>query len=79
MNPIIYFITFFIFILCQVAMIFVGMFIANCTGATGHYYWSITFVIFLLLNKLCFHRYDFELNFNEDEENDEYDWVEDGE
>lgn len=79
MNPIFYFIAFFIFLLCQVAMILVGMFVADCTGATGSYYWSITLVIFLLLNEICFHHYDFELDFNEDENNDEYDWMEDDE
>ena len=79
MNPIFYFIAFFIFLLCQVAMIFVGMFVADLTGATGSYYWSITLVIFLLLNEICFHHYDFELGFNEDETDDEYDWMEDDE
>ena len=79
MNPIIYFIAFFIFLLCQVAMVFFGMFIADLSGANGYYYWSITLVIFLLVNELCFHRYDFELNFDEDEESDGYDWVEDDE
>jgi len=79
MNPIFYFILFFIFLLCQVAMILVGLFVADCTGATGSYYWSITLVIFLLLNEICFHHYDFELGFNEDETDDEYDWMEDDE
>lgn len=79
MNPIVYFIAFVIFLLCQIAILFVGMFIADITGATRHYYWSITIVIFLLLNELCFHNYDFELNFNEDGESDGYDWVEDDE
>lgn len=79
MNPIVYFIAFFIFLLCQVAIVFVGMFVADCTGATGHYYWSIVIVMFLLINELCFHSYDFELNFNEDEESDGYDWMEDDE
>lgn len=58
-------------------MVMVGMFVADCTGATGSYYWSITLVIFLLLNEICFHHYDFELDFNEDDESDEYDWMED--
>ena len=79
MNPIVYFIAFFIFLLCQVAIMFVGMFVADCTGATGHYYWSIVIVMFLLINELCFHSYDFELNFNEDETDDGYDWMEDDE
>ena len=60
-------------------MILVGLFVADCTGATGSYYWSITLVIFLLLNEICFHHYDFELGFNEDETDDEYDWMEDDE
>lgn len=77
MNPIFYFILFFIFLLCQVAMISVGMFVADLSNATGSYYWSITLVIFLLLNEICFHHYDFELDFNEDD--DEYDWMEDDE
>lgn len=79
MNPIVYFIAFFIFLLCQVAIVMVGMFIADLSNATGHYYWSIVIVMFLLINELCFHSYDFELNFNEDEESDEYDWMEDDE
>ena len=79
MNPIFYFILFFIFLVCQVARVMVGMFVADCTGATGSYYWSITLVIFLLLNEICFHHYDFELDFNEDENDDEYDWMEDDE
>ena len=74
MNTIFYFILFFIFLLCQVAMVLVGMFVADMTGATGSYYWSITLVIFLLLNEICFHHYDFELGFNEDED-DEYEWL----
>ena len=36
-------------------------------------------MIFLLLNEICFHHYDFELDFNEDETDDEYDWMEDDE
>lgn len=75
MNPIFYFILFFIFLVCQVAMVLVGMFVADCTGATGHYYWSIVLVMFLLLNELCFGHYDFELGFNEDEDDDEYEWL----
>ena len=59
--------------------IFVGMFVADLTGATGHYYWSIVIVMFLLFNELCFGNYDFELNFDEDETDDEYDWMEDDE
>lgn len=55
-------------------MVLVGMFVADMTGATGSYYWSITLVIFLLLNEICFHHYDFELGFNEDED-DEYEWL----
>lgn len=55
------------------------MFVADLTGATGHYYWSIVIVMFLLINELCFHSYDFELNFNEDETDDGYDWMEDDE
>ena len=79
MNPIFYFIAFFIFLICQVAMVMVGMFVADLSGATGSYYWSITLVTFLLLNEICFHHYDFELGFNEDETDDEYDWMEDDE
>ena len=75
MNPIFYFILFFIFLLCQVAMVMVGMFVADLSGATGSYYWSITLVIFLLLNELCFGHYDFELNLDEDETDDEYEWL----
>ena len=61
-------------------MVMVGMFVADCTGATGSYYWSITLVIFLLLNEICFGNYDFELGFNEeDDESDGYDWMEDDE
>ena len=80
MSPVIYFIAFVIFLLCQYAMLMVGMFIADLSNATGHYYWSIVIVIFLLLNELCFGHYDFELGFNEeDDDGDGYDWMEDGE
>lgn len=80
MSPVIYFIAFVIFLLCQYALFMVGMFIANLSNATGHYYWSIVIVVFLLLNELCFHSYDFELNFGgETDDGDEYDWMEDDE
>ena len=79
MNPFFYFIAFFIFLVCQVAMVMVGMFVADLSNATGSYYWSITLVIFLLLNEICFHHYDFELDFNENENDNEYDWMEDDE
>lgn len=32
-------------------------------------------MMFLALNELCFGAYDFELNFNENEDDDEYDWL----
>ena len=32
-------------------------------------------MVFLLLNELCFGHYDFELGFNEDETDDEYEWL----
>ena len=61
-------------------MLMVSMFVANLSNATGHYWWSIVVVIFLLLNEICFHRYDLELNFDEeDDESNEYDWMEDDE
>lgn len=70
MNPIFYFIAFFIFLLCQYCMLMVSVFVANLSHATGHYYWSLVFVIFVLLNKLCFGHYNFELN-----DDDEYEWL----
>lgn len=80
MNPIFYFIAFFIFLLCQYCMLMVSVFVANLSNATGHYWWSIVIVIFLLLNEICFHYYDFEIDFNEeDDESDGYDWMEDDE
>lgn len=79
MNPIFYFIAFVIFLLCQYCMLLVGMFVADLSNAVGHYYWSIVIVMFLVLNELCFHSYDFELNINEDDNDDGYDWMEDGE
>ena len=79
MNGAIYFIAFFIFLLCQYAIFMVSNYIAQLSNATGHYYWSIVIVMFLLLNELCFGHYDFQLDFNEEDESDEYDWVEDGE
>ena len=80
MNPFFYFIAFVIFLLFQYAIVMVGMFVADLGNATGHYYWSIVIVIFLLLNELCFGHYDFELGFDdEDDESNEYDWMEDGE
>ena len=75
MNPIFYFIAFVLFILCQYSIIMVSMFVADLSNATGHYWWSITIVVFLLLNELCFHSYDFELNLGEDDESNEYDWM----
>lgn len=75
MNPIFYFILFFIFLLCQYCMLMVSMFVANLSNATGHYWWSIVIVVFLLLNELCFGHYDFELGFNENEDDDEYEWL----
>ena len=75
MNPIFYFILFFIFLLCQYCMLMVSMFVANLSNATGHYWWSIVIVVFLLLNELCFGHYDFELN--SDEDDDEYEWLRD--
>lgn len=50
MNPIFNFIASFILLVCEVAIVMVGMFVADLSGATGGYYWSITIVIFLLLN-----------------------------
>ena len=77
MNPIFYFILFFIYILCQYCMLMVSMFVANLSNATGHYWWSIVIVVFLLLNKLCFGHYDYKLN--SDEDDDEYEWLGDDE
>ena len=51
-------------------MLMVSVFVANLSNATGHYYWSLVFVMFLLLNKLCFSHYNFELN-----DDDEYEWL----
>ena len=51
-------------------MVLVGLFVADMTGATGYYYWSIVLVMFLLLNELCFGHYNFELN-----DDDEYEWL----
>lgn len=71
MNPIFYFILFFIFLLCQYCMLMVSMFVANLSNATGHYWWSIVIVVFLLLYKLCFGHYNFELK----DDDDEYEWL----
>lgn len=79
MNGVIYFIAFFIFLLCQYAIFMVSNYIAQLSNATGNYYWSIVIVSFLALNEFCFGAYDFAINFNDDGEDDEYDWVEDGE
>lgn len=73
MNYAIYFIAFFIFLLCQYAIFMVSNYIAQLSNATGHYYWSIVIVSFLALNEICFGAYDFAINFNEDED-EEYDW-----
>ena len=40
---------------------------------------ALFLVVFLLLNELCFGHYDFELGFNEDETDDEYEWLGDDE
>lgn len=55
-------------------MLMVSMFVANLSNATGHYWWSIIIVVFLLLNELCFGHYDFELK-----DDDEYEWLGDDE
>lgn len=78
MNYAITFIAFFIFLLCQYAIIMVSNYIAQLSNATGHYYWSIVLVMFLVLNELSFKGYDFAINFSEDDE-DMYDWMEDDE
>lgn len=55
-------------------MLMVSMFVANLSNATGHYWWSIVIVVFLLLNELCFGHYNFELK-----DDDEYEWLGDDE
>lgn len=75
MNNVIYFIAFFIFLLCEYAIIMVSNYIAQLSNATGNYYWSIVIVLFLLLNEFVFGSYDFAINFNDDEEDDEYEWL----
>lgn len=55
-------------------MLMVSMFVANLSNATGHYWWSIVIVVFLLLNELCFSHYNFELK-----DDDEYEWLGDDE
>lgn len=55
-------------------MLMVSMFVANLSNATGHYWWSIVIVVFLLLNELCFGHYDYELK-----DDDEYEWLGDDE
>ena len=79
MNPVFIFIAFVIFLLCQYAMLMVGIFIADLSHAAGNFYWSIVVVVFLLLNELCFNSYDFELNLGDDDNEDEYDWLGDDE
>lgn len=74
MNPIFYFIAFFLFLLCQYAIIMVSNYIAQLSNATGNYYWSIVIVVFIVLNKLCFSHYNFELK-----DDDEYEWLGDDE
>lgn len=75
MNNVIYFIAFFIFLLCEYEIIMVSNYIAQLSNATGNYYWSIVIVLFLLLNEFVFGSYDFAINFNDDEEDDEYEWL----
>lgn len=55
-------------------MLMVSVFVANLSNATGHYWWSIVIVVFLLLNELCFGHYNFELK-----DDDEYEWLGDDE
>lgn len=75
MNYAIHFIAFFIFLLCQYAILMVSCWIAHLTNASGRYWWSIVIVSFLALNELCFGAYDFAIDFNEDGDDDGYDWL----
>ena len=75
MNYIITFIAFVIFLFCQYAILLVSEWIAHLSNATGHYYWSIVIVMFLLLNQLCFGAYDFAINLTDEEDDDEYNWI----
>ena len=68
MNYAIYFIAFTIFLLCQYAIWVVSNLVAHYSNATGHYYWSIVIVVFLVLNELCFGAYDFGIDFNDDDD-----------
>lgn len=73
MNPLITFFAFVIFLFCQYAIFLVSEWVAHLSNASGHYYWSIVIVMFLLLNQLCFGAYDFALNITDDEEDE--DWI----
>lgn len=79
MNPIFYFVAFVLFLLSQYAIVMVSLFVADLSSATGNYYWSIVIVSFLLLNEFCFNSYNMELDFNDDGDDNEYDWLGDDE
>ena len=48
-------------------------------GLTGKGYWCVVVVAFILLNNFCFGAYEFSTELLEDDNDDGYDWMEDGE
>ena len=73
MNPFIYFVAFFIFLICQYAIWVCSNLVANYFSLTGRAYWCAVLVAFLLLNEFCFGAYDFSVRLLEDDEKD--DWI----
>ena len=71
--PIVMFVAFVIFLLCQYAIWVTSNLIAHHFQLTGSVYWCVVCVAFLLLNEFVFGSYDFTIGALEDDD-DIGDW-----
>lgn len=76
-SPVVMFVAFVIFLLCQYAIWVTSNVISHWFGLTGRIYWCVVLVSFLLLNEFCFGAYDFTIGALEDDNVDE--WIDDWE
>lgn len=76
LSPIIYFIAFTIFLLCQYAIWVCSNVIAHYFGLTGKVYWCVVLVAFLILNEFAFGSYDIAMDVLEKDDELEDDWGE---
>lgn len=74
MNPLLAFIIFFIFLLCQYCILLVSDFIAGYFGMTGRLYYATVVVAFLILNEFCFGGFVNETIVFDDSEDEEDIW-----